>query len=47
MKEFKGERNGKSYTEKVSRHRPSGYGVYSKCAYGDVSNPLKIYRGKD
>ena len=36
-----------SYTKKVNRHLLSGFCVYSKFAYGDVENPLKIYRGKD
>ena len=26
---------------------PSGWCVYSKFAYGDVDNPLRLYRGKD
>ena len=28
-------------------HTPSGWCVYSKFAYGKVTNPLKLYRGKD
>ena len=36
-----------SYTKKVNQHIPSGYCVYSKFAYGEVKNPLKLYRGKD
>ena len=35
------------YTSKVSRHIPSGWCVYSKFAYGNVQNPLRLYRGKD
>ena len=35
------------YTSEVSRHIPSGWCVYSKFAYGDVKDPLTIYRGKD
>ena len=35
------------YTNEVNRHTPSGLCVYSKFAYGDVDNPLRIYRGKD
>ena len=31
----------------VNKHVPSGFCVYSKFAYGDVSDPLKVYRGKD
>ena len=37
----------KPYTKKVNRHIPSGFCVYSKFAYGEVSTPLKLYRGKD
>ena len=35
------------YTNKVNQHTPSGWCVYSKFAYGDVDNPLRLYRGKD
>ena len=35
------------YTSEVSRHIPSGWCVYSKFAYGEVKDPLKLYRGKD
>ena len=28
-------------------HTPSGWCVYSKFAYGDVDDPLRLYRGKD
>ena len=35
------------YTSKVNQHIPSGWCVYSKFAYGDVDDPLKLYRGKD
>ena len=35
------------YTEKISKHVPSGWCVHSTFAYGDVPNPLKMYRGKD
>ena len=37
----------KAYTMKVNQHIPSGYCVYSKFAYGDVKEPLTIYRGED
>ena len=37
----------KPYTTKVNHHIPSGWCVYSKFAYGDVKDPLTIYRGKD
>ena len=35
------------YTSKVSQHIPSGCCVYSKFSYGDVKDPLTIYRGED
>ena len=35
------------YTNEVNQHTPSGWCVYSKFAYGEVVNPLKLYRGKD
>ena len=35
------------YTNEVNQHTPSGWCVYSKFAYGDVDNPLRLYRGKD
>ena len=35
------------YTNQVNQHTPSGWCVYSKFAYGDVDNPLRLYRGKD
>ena len=38
---------GASYTEKVNTHVPSGWCVHSKFAYGEVQDPLKVYRGED
>ena len=35
------------YTSKVNQHIPSGWCVYSKLAYGNVQNPLRLYGGKD
>ena len=35
------------YTNEVNQHMPSGWCVYSKFAYGDVDNPLRLHRGKD
>ena len=35
------------YTNEVNQHTLSGWCVYSKFAYGDVDNPLRLYRGKD
>ena len=36
-----------SYTNHISKHTLSGFCTYSKFAYGEVDNPLKLYRGKD
>ena len=48
MNTMKAERKGKaSYTEKINRHVPSGWCVHSTFAYGDVSDPLKMYPRKD
>ena len=48
MNTMKTERKGKaSYTEKINTHVPSGWCVRSAFAYEDVSDPLKMYRGKD
>ena len=35
------------YTSKVNQHILSGWCVYSKLVYGNVQNPLRLYRGKD
>ena len=35
------------YTKEINQHIPSGFCVYSKFAYGDVKNPLKLYRGEE
>ena len=37
----------KSYTKEINQHIPSGFCVYNNFAYGEVENPLKLYRGKD
>ena len=48
MNTMKAERKGKVlYTEKINTHVPSGWCVHSTFAYGDVPNPLKMYRGKE
>ena len=36
-----------SYTKEINQHIPSGFCVYSKFAYGEVENPLKLYGGED
>ena len=47
MNTVKAERKGKiPYTEKINTHLPSGWCVHSTFAYGDVPDPLKMYRGK-
>ena len=35
------------YTNEVNKHMPSGWCVYSKFAYRDIDNKLRLYRGKD
>ena len=35
------------YTSKITKHSPSGWCVYSKFVYGEVKDPLRLYRGKD
>ena len=35
------------YTKEINQHIPSGFCVYSKFAYGEVKNPLKLHRGED
>ena len=48
MNRMKTGRKGKaSYTEKIKTHVPSRWCVQNTFAYGDVLNPLKMYRGKD
>ena len=36
-----------SYASDANKHSPSGWCVYGKFAYGEVKDPLKLYRGKD
>ena len=36
-----------SSTRGINVHRPSGWCMYSKFAYGKVTNPLKQYRGRN
>ena len=35
------------YTINANKYVPSGWCVYSMFAYGDVNDPLKLYRGED
>ena len=45
---MKAGRKGKAlYREKTNRHVPSGWCVHSTFAYGDIPDPLKMYRSKD
>ena len=34
------------YANEVNQHTPSGWCIDSKFAYGDIDNPLRIFRGK-
>ena len=36
-----------SATREVNIHTPSGWCIRSEFAYGEVKDPLKLYRGKD
>ena len=48
MNRMKAERKSKApYTEKISKHVPSGWCVHRTFTYGDVPDSLKMYRGKD
>ena len=49
LKPIQGEINNPnvSSTRGVNVHTPSGWCVYSKFAYGEVTNPLTQYRGPD
>ena len=48
MNKMKTERKGKApYMEEINTHVPSGWCVNSTFTYGDVPEPLKMYRGKD
>ena len=37
----------KAYTEKIKTYVPLRWCVHSTFAHGDISDPLKMYRGKD
>ena len=36
-----------SSTREINIHQPSGWCMYSKFAYGKITNPLEQYRGRD
>ena len=38
---------GKSYTEKIARHEPSGWSMLKKYSFNEKENKLNYYRGKD
>ena len=35
------------YTKRINCHVSPGFCTYSACAYGDVKDPLRLYRAKD
>ena len=37
----------KSYTEKKSRHEPSGWAMFTRCLFDEKENKLNYYRRKD
>ena len=37
----------KSYTEKKSKHMPSGYSLFTNCSFESTKNKLDCYKGKD
>ena len=37
----------KSYTEKKTKHEPSGWAIFTKCLFDEKENKLNYYRGKD
>ena len=37
----------KSYTEKKTKHTPSGYSLFTNCLFDLAENKLDCYRGKD
>ena len=48
MNTVKAERKGKApYTEKTNTHALAEWYVQSTFGYGDVSDPLEMYCGKD
>ena len=48
MNTMKAERKGKApYTEKINTYVPSGWCVHSTFSYGNVPDPLNMYRGKN
>ena len=36
-----------SHINHINKHTPSGFCTYSTFAYGEIKNPIRLYRGKD
>ena len=36
----------KSYTEKKTKHIPSGYSLFTNCSFDETKNKLDCYRGE-
>ena len=36
----------KSYTEKTTKHTPSGYSLFTNFSFDSIENKLDCYRGK-
>ena len=37
---------GKSYTEKKTKHKPSGYSIFTSCLFDQTKNKLDCYKGE-
>ena len=37
----------KSYTEKKTKHTPSGYSLFTNCSFDSAKNKFDCYRGRD
>ena len=37
----------KSYTEKKTKHTPSGYSIFTSCSFDPTKNKLDCYKGED
>ena len=37
----------KSYTEKKTKHTPSGHSLFTSCSFDSAENKLDCYKGKD
>ena len=36
-----------SSTNKINKHTPSGYSIFTSCSFDESKNKLRYYRGKD